>query len=263
MAAGMAPNKELLRLTNVSVRRGEHDALKGLSLAIARGERVAILGPNGSGKSTLLKLLHRELYPTAGEIRILGSETWDVRSLRKNFGFVSNDVQTLFTQELLGWDVVASGLFGSVGLWKNNIITPAMKRRVDRVLREAGLSHLAASNMTHVSSGEARRLLLARALIHNPSTLIFDEPMNSLDLTAQHALKHDMRALARKGKGIVLVTHQLEDIIPEIMRVVLLKNGAVLAEGPKQKVLTAALLNKLYGVPVKLVRSAGFFFARG
>jgi len=120
---------------------------------------------------------------------------------------------------------------------------------------------LAEREMTHVSSGEARRLLLSRALIHNPSTLIFDEPMNSLDLTAQHALKNDMRALAKRGKGLVLVTHQLEDIIPEIDRVILLREGRVLADGPKQKVLTEPLLRKLYGIPLSLVTSRSYFFA--
>jgi len=257
----MTAKKELLRLHNVHVRRGDRDALHGVSLSIRHGERVAILGPNGSGKSTLLKLITRELYSTGGEVRILGQETWDVQTLRKNFGFVSNEVQTLFAQALTGWDVVASGLFGSVGLWKNNVITSTMKMRVDRVMRENKVFHLAKREMTHISSGEARRLLLSRALIHNPSTLIFDEPMNSLDLTAQHALKADMRSLAKRNKGVVLVTHQLEDIIPEIDRVILLRQGRILADGPKKNVLTAALLRMLYGVPLKLISAGGFYFA--
>jgi iron complex transport system ATP-binding protein len=249
----MTTQNELLRLENVRVRRGERDALRGVSLTLARGERVAILGPNGSGKSTLLKLITRELYATDGAVRILGEEFWDVQTLRKNFGFVSNDVQARFAQDLTGWDVVASGLFGSVGLWKNNVVTDEMRARVDRVMKATNVAHLAERDMTHISSGEARRLLLSRALIHDPSTLIFDEAMNSLDLTAQHALKNDMRTLAKQGKGIVLVTHQLEDIIPEIDRVILLKEGAVLIDGTKQRVLTQPLLQQLYGVPLKQV----------
>ncbi len=254
-------NPILLSMQNVYVRRGERDALQDVSLRIRAGERVAILGPNGSGKSTLLKLITRELYPTAGEIKILGRDMWNVRQLRANFGFVSYDMQALFAQTLSGWDVVASGLFGSVGLWKNNKITPAIRRRVDRVMKENKVWHLAQRDMTHISSGEARRLLLARALIHNPATLVFDEPMNSLDLTAQHLVKDDMRAIAKKGQGLVLVTHRLEDIIAEIERVILLKEGRVIADGKKEKVLTAPLLRKLYGVPLKLIQSDGIYFA--
>jgi iron complex transport system ATP-binding protein len=246
----------------VSVFRGDRDALKDVTLSIRSGERVAVLGPNGSGKSTLLKLIHRELYPTRGEVRILGKASWDVKTLRENFGFVSYDMQALFAQTMTGWEVVASGIFGSVGLWKNNVITPAIHRRVDAVLKETNLTALAGRDMTHISSGEARRLLLARALIHDPATLIFDEPLNSLDLTAQHLVKSEMRRLARAGKGVVLVSHRLEDIIPEITRVVLLREGRVLADGPKTKVLTARLLRRVYGVPVKVLTSGGCYFAR-
>jgi iron complex transport system ATP-binding protein len=260
-AAVMGLKKELVTLKNVSVRRGDRDALSDVSLSIRHGERVAVLGPNGSGKSTLLKLINRELYPTGGDIRILGEENWDVRTLRENFGFVSYDTQALFAQTLTGWEVVASGMFGSVGLWKNNILTPAIRKRVDQIMHETKVTDLAERDMTHISSGEARRLLLARALIHDPATLIFDEPMNSLDLTAQHLVKTDMRRLIKNGKGVVLVSHRLEDIIPEITRVVLLKAGTVLADGPKQKVLTAPLLRKLYGVPIKILRSGGAYFA--
>jgi iron complex transport system ATP-binding protein len=261
IATSMTAHQDLLELKHVSVRRGTRDALHDVSLTLRHGERIAILGPNGSGKSTLLKLITRELYPTAGDIRILGEEHWDVRTLRENFGFVSYDMQALFAQTLSGWEVVASGLFGSVGIWTNNKITPAVRARVDRVMKENKVTHLAERDMVHISSGEARRLLLARALINNPASLIFDEPMNSLDLTAQHALKQDMRAIAKKGKSVVIVTHRLEDLIPEIDRVVLLKEGHILADGPKKKVLTVPLLRKLYGVPVKLISARGCYFA--
>jgi iron complex transport system ATP-binding protein len=110
-----------------------------------------------------------------------------------------------------------------------------------------------------MSSGEMRRVLIGRALVHDPKALVFDEPSNSLDLFAQHELREIMSSLAQSGTAILLVTHQLSDIIPEIERVVLIRDGEVLAEGPKEQMLTESRLSELFGVPVGLIRQDGHY----
>ncbi len=110
-----------------------------------------------------------------------------------------------------------------------------------------------------MSSGEAKRTLIARALVHEPQTLLFDEPSNTLDIAAQIQLRETMRQLAQAGLGILLVTHHVSEVIPEIERVVLLREGRILADGPKEEILTAARLTDLFGVPVQLVRRDGYF----
>src|SRR5207248_3284667 len=154
--------------------------LQGIDFKVKRSESVAILGPNGSGKSTLIKLITRELYPTEGRLRIYGEEDWEVFELRSRLGIISNDLQATFMRDMTGLDVVLSGFFSSVGLWINHPLTKEMRKKAELTLKKLELDHLAKRMMDKVSSGEARRLLIARALIHSPRTLVFDEPTNSL-----------------------------------------------------------------------------------
>ena len=248
-----------LEFTNVGPRRGLDTVLHGVSFKIKPSESVAILGPNGSGKTTLMKLLSRELYPTEGRLRLFGRDNWDVFELRSFLGLISNDLQTMFEQDMTGMDAVLSGFFSSVGLWLNHSVTPEMRKKAGQSLRKLGLGYLAERKMNKISSGEARRLLIARALVHDPRTLVFDEPTNSLDLKAQRDLRLKLRILARSGVGIVLATHQLSDIIPEIKRVILLKEGRIAADGPKEKILSTSQLKSVFGVSLDLVKKDGLY----
>src|SRR6185295_19193922 len=230
------------------------------------GENVAILGPNGSGKSSLLKLLTRELYPVAndGEFRmkILGRDRWELFDLRRHLGIVSMDLQHDFARECSGWEAVVSGFFSSVGLWSNHRVTPAMERKAWRVLERLEVAPLADRLMTEMSSGEARRMLLGRALIHDPDALILDEPTTSLDLRLVREFRETLRKLARGGTSIILVTHAIEEVIPEIRRVILLRDGRVFKDGPKKEVLTSANLSELYRMPVRLDAENGYYHVR-
>ena len=242
--------------------RGENVALRNLSLTIGAGEHVAILGPNGCGKSTLIKTITRECYPLAqpdAHIAILGERLWDVVSLRKMMGIVSNDLMTQCTREITGFDIVLSGFFSSIGIWPNHHVTQAQRRKAVDVLGFLESMHLASKPVDEMSSGEGRRMLIGRALVHDPKALLLDEPSTSLDLFAQHELRENVRKLARAGIAIVLVTHQLSDIIPEIERVILMSNGTINADGPKDEVLTAAGLSRLFGVDVELARRDGYY----
>jgi iron complex transport system ATP-binding protein len=254
----------LLDIENVFVRRGDRLALNGLSLSIQSGEHVAILGPNGSGKSTLIKTITRECYPLIRpetRLRILGRANWNIFDLRKELGVVSHDLMAQCTRAITGRELVLSGFFGSIGIWPHHHVTTEMEETARAAMQRLDAARLADRWMDELSSGEARRLLIARALIHNPSTLLLDEPTTSLDLPALHEVREHLRALAGVGVGLLLVTHHLDDIIPEIERVVLLRNGAVFADGPKGEVLTSECLSELYGVPVEVFERGGFYHA--
>jgi len=246
--------------------RGGNRVLDGLSFRIEQGENVAILGPNGSGKSSLLKLLTRELYPVANDrpyrMRILGKESWDLFSLRAHLGIVTNDLQADFARECSGWEAVASGFFSSVGLWSNHQVTPEMARKTWKVLERLEVVPLADRLMTAMSAGEARRMLIGRALIHDPDALVLDEPTTSLDLRSAREFRGTIRKLVRAGTTLLLVTHTFEEVIPEITRVILLRDGRVFRDGPKKEVLTRENLSELYRMPVRVDLDEGTYHVR-
>jgi iron complex transport system ATP-binding protein len=257
----------LLDLRNVCVLRGgaSHDAkmaLHDLSLRVDTDEHVAVLGPNGCGKSTLIKTITRECYPMAREgssITILGQRAWNIFDLRSLLGIVSNDLMSSCTGDASGLDIVLSGFFSSTRVFPNHSFDPQQIELAEAALAQLGVSHLSGRAVEEMSSGEAKRVLIARALVHKPRALLFDEPCNSLDILAQHSLRETMHALARSGIGIILVTHELSDIVPEIERVVLMAKGRIVADGPKEEMLQADRLSELFGVQVELGRRDGYY----
>jgi iron complex transport system ATP-binding protein len=252
----------LLDLHNIRVMRGQKIALDDFNLRIGADEHVAILGPNGCGKSTLIKTITRECYPVAREnstMAILGQECWDVFDLRAMLGIVSNDLMLSCTGDASGRDVVLSGFFSSNSIYSNHTVDPRHIELADAALAQLKISHLAERPVCEMSSGEARRILIARALVHNPRALLFDEPCNSLDLSAQQSLRQTMRVLASSGIGIILVTHELADIVPEIQRVVLMSRGRIVADGPKEQILQVERLATLFGVSVDIARRDGYY----
>jgi len=252
----------LIELQRVSVMRGDKIVLHEISLRIGVGEHVAILGPNGCGKSTLIKTITRECYPLVRQgsrMAIFGKERWNIFDLRPLLGVVSNDWMTLCTREITGREAVLSGFFGSVGVQPYHRITPEIERKTAEILALLEIPYLTDRAVTEMSSGEARRMLLARALVHDPRALVLDEPSNSLDVAAQHELRELMRKLARAGIGIILVTHHLADIIPEIDRVILMRAGQIVTDGRKPDVLTGPALANLFGLPVDISQRDEYF----
>jgi len=242
--------------------RGERTALGNLSLRIEAGEHVCILGPNGCGKSTLIKTITRECYPLPGEgswMRIVGKERWDIFDLRTRLGIVTPDLLASCTTDSTGRDVVLSGFFSSTRIFPHHHPEASQVARADAALARLGIAHLADRAVSEMSSGEAKRTLIARALVHEPHTLVFDEPSTALDIRAQFQLRDTLRGLARHGMAIVLVTHHVSEIIPEMERIILLQQGKILADGPKQQVLTEENLRALFAVEVRLHRQDGFF----
>jgi iron complex transport system ATP-binding protein len=257
----------LIEFEHVSVMRGETLALNDVSLRIGAGEHLAILGPNGCGKSTLIKAITRECYPLLQRdgipiehsLKILGRDRWNVVELRNMLGIVSSDLMTACSRDATGKDIALSGFFSSIGIWPHHEVTPEMHRRADEALALMEVSHLADRWTDEMSSGEARRVLLARALVHQPLALILDEPSTALDLFAQHELREIPRKLAATGIGIVMVTHHLSDLIPEMDRVILMQSGRIVADGPTRDTLTAERLSGLFGLKLDLIERDGYY----
>jgi iron complex transport system ATP-binding protein len=242
--------------------RGENLVLKDFTLTIGAGEHVAILGPNGCGKSTLIKTITRDCYPLANpesSVSILGDSFWNVVDLRSMLGIVSNDLMTQCTREITGFEIVLSGFFSSIGIWPNHHVTDEMRAKALEVLELLEAPHLAEKPVDEMSSGEGRRMLIGRALVHSPKALLLDEPSTSLDLLAQHELRETIRRLAQSGMGIVLVTHHLSDIIPEIERVIFMREGRIVGDGAKREMLAAQSLRGLFGLDVELAERDGYY----
>ena len=256
----------LIDIHNATIWRGSTCVFESLDLRIDEHERVAILGPNGSGKTTLLKTINRELYPVASEdswVRILGRDKWNVWDLRKHIGVVSHDLQARYTPTTTATEVVVSGFFSSIGV--HGILADRVRSEqieaARGTMRELGIEDLADTQLRRMSTGQQRRCLLARALVHQPQTLILDEPTTGLDFAASFDYLERIRQLAMSGRNIVIVTHHLNEIPPEVERVVLLKDGRIAADGNKENVLTGEQLSQVYGVPVRVTCVDGYYLA--
>lgn len=245
--------------------RGSRVVLHDINLRIETGQHVAIMGPNGSGKSTLIKTITREVYPLARDgsfMKVFGNERWDISNLRMLLGVVSNDTKPFCTRRVTGYEAVVSGLFGSVGLWPHQQVTPEQRDKAETLLRTLDVAYLADRPMKEMSAGESRRVLIARALVHGPRALLLDEPSNSLDISAQLELRRSMRKLAQSGIALLLITHNLPDVIPEINRVIFLRNGQIVDDGPKARLLARESLQNLFGCPVELTTRQGYYYMR-
>ena len=272
-----------LELEHVNVARGDAMVLHDVNLRLEAGEHIAILGPNGCGKSTLIKTMTCELYPMVLEgtrVSIFGRERWDLTELKKRLGVVSPELPGRQTLKTTGRDAVLTGFFSSSTLWPNLVVTDEMRTRAEEVLELVGAVGIADKVVGEMSAGEQRRVMIGRALVgsgdpthatgsHEWGTrssgvnqmLLLDEPSNALDLKAQQELREMLRRLAQQGTGILLITHHIADILPEIRRVILMRGGRIVADGAKEELLTAEVLSELFGVRVEVTERDGFLYA--
>ena len=261
-----------LELNRATVVLGNTRVLDALTLTIGIGEHAAILGPNGAGKSTFMKLLTLQQYPLAGDheaapIRLFGQDRWNVFALRSQMGIVSADLHDRFVHGnsngvLTGLETVASGFFATHGLFAHQRVTDTMRAQALEALDRVGAAALARRTLDTMSTGEARRVLIARALVHAPKVLVLDEPTRGLDLVARHAFMERVREIAGQGTTIVLVTHYVEEIIPEIDRVVLLERGHIAFDGTKREALTGDRLSQVFAAPLSVHEANGYYHIR-
>ncbi len=257
----MAP---FLKLTHVNVARGDNVVLHDINLTINAGEHIAILGPNGCGKSTLIKTMTCECYPIVQpdtEVSIFGRQRWDLTELKKRLGVVSAELPGRPTLETTGRDAVITGFFSSSTLWPNLTVTDEMRHRAEEILHQVDAISIADKPVGQMSAGQQRRIMIGRALVGSAGMLLLDEPSNALDLAAQAELRTLLRKLAQKGTGILLITHHIADILPEIDRILMMKDGRIVADGPKHELLTAPKLSDLFKTQVEISERDGFFHA--
>jgi iron complex transport system ATP-binding protein len=264
-----SPSTPLLDIQEASVLRGERLILDRLSLRLDIGQHTAILGANGSGKSTLIRLIARQIYPLARtdgrpSVKLFGRDRWSVSELRSHIGIVSPAVQDDYIDPdspLEVFDAVVSGFFAARGLWVDHPVTDNLRQRAHEALAQVQAAHLIGREMASLSSGEARRVLIARALVHGPRALLLDEPCAGLDPASRRRFLESLRQLAQRGVSLLLVTHHVEEILPEIEHVVLLREGRALREGSKASVLTSAALSEAFGMPMQVARQGDYYHA--
>ena len=248
-------------LRNATVWQGETAALQEVSIDFQLGESVAILGPNGSGKSTLLKLLTGALRPAATPgmmSELFGERFWDLDTLRERIGIVMPEEVNLFHPHEPAFNVVLSAFRGAYGTSLQMQFSEDERQATHNAIARVGLTDYEGKSFSQFSSGEQRRFLIARALVHQPEVIVLDEPTTALDFPSILSLTKTLRELITEGQTLVWVTHQPAEIPPEIQRVVLLKEGQIFADGPPSETLTSAVLSELYDTPLSVQRSKGW-----
>src|ERR1700761_3695281 len=253
----MVDREPLIELEHVHVARGNNIVLHDVGLRIGQGEHLAILGPNGCGKSTLLKTMTCELYPIVKpetRVRLLGRERWDLTELKRRMGVVSPELPGRPTLTTSGFDAILTGFFSSSTLWPNLTVTEKMRANAEEILKQVGAEAFREKPVGEMSAGQQRRVMIGRALAGaslykeegKPQMLLLDEPSNALDLGAQQDLRDMLHELSQQGVAILLITHQISDILPEMERIVMMRNGRIVADGKKKDLLSEARLSELF-----------------
>jgi len=260
-------NMKTLEMRDVSVVRNGKRILDSIDLSIEQNESVAVIGNNGSGKTTLIKLLRGEILPFYDEnsppvMEIFGEELLSIFDLRNRIGIVSMDLQSQFGRETMVCEVIASGFFGSLDVFRNMDVTAEMTLKVRDAAAMMGIEDLLDRNIEGLSLGEMRRALIARALAPGPGTLIMDEPMTGLDITMATKFRKMFDILIKAGITLIMVTHDLADIPEKIDRIVMMKDGKIFADGRKDDLLTSGRMSELYDEPIKVECNDGVYRMR-
>lgn len=256
--------EKALELRNVSVVRDGRYILRSMDLDIFKGENVAVIGPNGSGKTTLIKLLRGDIHPYYDEdspavMRIFGMERWNLFDVRSRMGVVSMDLQNMFRNDTKVYEVICSGFFNSLDVFRNHTVTDEMVSKVHSCALMMGIDDLLTRDIEHLSLGEMRRALIARAMVTDPDLLVLDEPMTGLDIVMKSKFRAMFDILIEKGVSIVMITHELTDIPASVRRVVMIKDGEVFADGDKDDLLTDDKISELYGETIRVESTNGIY----
>tara|TARA_B110000008_G_scaffold158458_1_gene159317 strand:+ start:242 stop:1021 length:780 start_codon:yes stop_codon:yes gene_type:complete len=254
----------IIDLQNITVFQGRNKILDKFSLTIDESQSTVILGPNGCGKTTLLKLLNREIYIVEeknSSLKIFEKDRWNVDELRSNLGVVSQHLQYGYSSSAIGLYVVLSGFYSSDGIWQHQEFDESKLDRAKEVMDLLSIAHLKDRAFSTMSTGEQRKFLLARSLVNDPAVLVFDEPTSGLDMSTCFQYLEIIRELIGMGKKVILVTHHIHEIPPEVTRVILMKEGRVIEDGDKDQILTNTKLTNLFDWPIKVIQENGYYQA--
>jgi iron complex transport system ATP-binding protein len=256
----------VVRARDLTVVTGGATLLADVDLDLAPREHLAVLGPNGAGKTTLLRVLATYRFPTGGEVEVLGERFGrvDLRALRPRVGLVSVGLDPLLARHARVGALVAAARTGALVGWHAPVGDGDVADRVTAALTRVGADHLADRRLDTLSQGEQQRVRIARALVTGPELLRLEEPFAGLDLGGRESLLADLdRVLAEPdGPTVVLVTHHLEELPTGIARVLLLREGRTVAQGPARDVLLSPAVSEAFGVDVEVVTERGRFAAR-
>lgn len=256
--------EKALELRNVSVVRGGNRILSSVDLDIRKGENVAVIGPNGSGKTTLIKLLRGDIHPYYDEddpavMRIFGMDRWNLFEVRSRMGVVSMDLQSMFRGDTTVGEVISSGFFNSLDVFRNHALTEDMVRATREAAVTLGIDDLMDRPIENLSLGEMRRTLIARALVTKPDLLVLDEPMTGLDIVMKSKFRAMFDILIDAGVSMVMITHELTDIPTSVRRVVMVKDGRIFADGAKEELLTDDRVSELFGERISVESTDGIY----
>jgi len=253
-----------IELENVSVVRDGSKILDNVSVTVGNKENVAIIGPNGSGKTTLMRLLRGEILPYYDEnvqtiFRLFGNDRWDLFELRSRIGIVSMDLQSKFDGSARIKDIVMSGFFSSMDVYRNHYVTSEMNVKAEEMMELLDISDKSERESEKISLGEMRRTLIARALVNDPEMLVLDEPMTGLDVSIRSKFRKMFDHLISHNVSIVMITHELEDIPKDVTRVIMIKNGKIFADGPKENMLVSETVSELYDMKIRVTEHSGSY----
>lgn len=253
---------KLLEIHDAEVRRNGRAILHVDNFEMDEGESVAIVGPNGSGKSTFVGLLTRDVHPLHRErppVVFRGNPNMSLEDTKKCTGFVAPVLDLRLDLHMLVIEYVIASLFGTLLIPKYAEVSDDQYDTAIKALAEIGAAPLAYRDVQTLSTGQLRRVHIARALVHDPDILVLDEPTTGLDPEGMYQVRETMEILARSERSILLVTHYLEDIPPSVSRILMLKDGSVEADGEKEKLLTSQAVSDLFGIPIQVEQHDGHY----
>lgn len=243
----------VIDIKDVSITRDSKYILKEINWSVKKGEHWAILGLNGSGKTTLLNMINGYIFPSRGELKVLGETfgRYDFRELRKSIGWVSTALQERLHGNETAEDTVISGKYASIGLL--NKATKEDKVRAKALLDKFSISHLGKRKYETLSQGEKQKVLIARGLMSFPKLLILDEPCTGLDIFSKEQLLVDIEKLSKDPDSptLIYVTHQIEEILPIFKKTLLMRRGQIHSSGLASEILTEKNLSNFFETPIK------------
>lgn len=259
--------KNIIDFENIYVSYDLKPVLENITLKINKNEHWAILGSNGSGKSTLIKLISTDLYPNTKfsfKKSIFGQERWSIFELKRNLGIITNDLHNYFEihgNTLTASEVILSGYFSTIGVFDHQNFTQEQQGKVLEVLEFLEILELKDKQVNQMSTGELRRCIIGRALIHDPKAFILDEPTVGLDIKAQYSFIRLIQKLSSKA-SIILVTHHIEEIFPEISHVALMYKKTIFKQGEKDEILNSKNLSDIFEIKIDLQKENERYYIR-